>query len=154
MTPKEYAAIIKNKAKYGSVYVQQYECGLAICRGITLGEFEAIRTTTATLKVSNILLAQAVFELTCVYPENTDNVPFKVATMLGNNILDDIRNENAEDVDELNVIEEELSESEYPTFYYKLMQSLPVSVSMRISAQKNKPQNSEYKNRKGIFIEN
>ena len=154
MTPKEYAAIIKNKAKYGSIYVQQYKDGLAVCRGITLGEFEAIRTTATTLKISNILLAQSVFELTCVYPENTNDVPFKTATILGNNILDDIRDESKVDTNELNEIEEELLNSEYPPFYYKLMQSLPVSVSMRMSSKKNKPQTPDYKNRKGIFIEN
>lgn len=152
MTPEEYAAVIKNKAKYGTVFLQQAGDTYVICRGLSLGEIDAIRTTSKALKIDDMLLLQSVFELTCVYPEETSDISFKTSVALAEQVLEDIKEEAHVD-DKLNNVEEMLAQSGQPIFYYKLVQSLPVGVSLRAAASNN-PQAQKHNIRKGIFIEN
>ena len=152
MTPQEYAAVIKYKAKYGTVFLQQDGDTYVICRGLTLGEVDALRSTVKTLNIDDMLLLQSVFELTCVYPEDTSTVSLKASVALAKQVLEDIK-EEAHTEDKLSETEEMLEQSGQPIFYYKLLQSLPVGVSLRRIASDN-PQAQKHEIRKGIFIEN
>lgn len=150
MIPQEYAAIIKNKAKFNTVFLQQDNNSLVICRGLTVGEADAIRSTVEILKVDDPLLLQSIFELTCVYPEDTSNVSIKVSISLAKQVIEDVSDTIHED-DKLSSTEEALIQSGQPIYFYKLMQSTPVSVSTHAMSQKQSPQKHEI--RKGIFIE-
>ncbi len=152
MTPQEYAAVIKYKAKYGNVFLQQDGDTYVICRGLTIGEVDAMRSTIKTLNVDDMLLLQSIFELTCVYPEDTSTVSLKASVALAKQVLEDVKEESHTD-EEQGEAEELLKQSGQPIFYYKLLQSLPVSVGLR-NAAANNPQTQKHEIRKGIFIEN
>ena len=132
MTPQEYAAIIKNKAKYNTVFLQQDGDSLVICRGLTIGEVNAIDSTVEALNIEDALLFQAVFELTCVYPEDTSNVPIKVSMSLAKQVIEDGNETVHEDNNKLSLIEETIIELGEPAYFYELMQTTPVSVGAHV----------------------
>lgn len=145
MTASEYAAIIKAKAQYCSAMAVEDNNGLVICRGLTAGESVAIEETLKKFNVSDAVLLQAVFELTCVYPQNTEQVSLKVANELAKMVLQDAKDETVEE-SELKTL---FDSAEQSPIYYSLIQSTPLKVLKWNSPQQQKPPM-----KKGIFIEN
>ena len=67
-------------------------------------------------------------------------------------MLEDAKEEAHKD-EELSTVETALVDAQQPTFYYKMMQSLPISVALRI-ANKADGKTNKQEVRKGIFVEN
>ncbi len=81
--------IIKAKAKYGSIFLEEYEDGqLFICRTPTTGEIDSWLKVCKKLESNAIMMAMSIAYITQVYPSY--KMPEDIAVKLGDKIMSDV----------------------------------------------------------------
>jgi len=81
--------IIKAKAEYGSIFIEEYESGsLYICRTPTTGEIDSWLSVCSKLSLNAIMMAMSIAYVTQVYPQ--EKMPEDIAVKLGDKIMADV----------------------------------------------------------------